>query len=97
MAWNEQRIAEVRKFLEGGGGLVLIHSATWTMPEPSREIADLTGVGGFVKYRHGPITLTISQADHPICRGLPPASSLRTRATGRRLRRQTPLACRSWP
>ncbi len=71
LAWNEQRIAEVRKFLEGGGGLVLIHSATWTRPEPTRDIADLTGVGGFVQYRHGPITLTISQTDHPICRGLP--------------------------
>ena len=71
MAWNEQRIADAREFLKRGGGLVLIHSATWTQPEPSLDIAELVGVGGFVKYRHGPIKLTISQPDHPICAGLP--------------------------
>ncbi len=72
LAWNQERTAEVRKFLERGGGFVLIHSATWTRPEPSQAVADLTGVGGFVKYRHGPIELRISQLEHPICRGLPP-------------------------
>ena len=71
MAWNEQRIADARAFLQRGGGLVLIHSATWTQPEPSLDIAELVGVGGFVKYRHGPIKLTISQPDNPICAGLP--------------------------
>ncbi|NLX55649.1 MAG: ThuA domain-containing protein [Planctomycetaceae bacterium] len=76
LAWNEQRIAEARQFLKRGGGLVLIHSATWTMPEPSLDIAGLVGVGGFVKYRHGPIDLTIRQPDHPICAGLPPTIAL---------------------
>ena len=71
LGWNEQRMAEAREFLKRGGGLVLVHSATWTMPEPSLDIAELVGVGGFVKYRHGPIKLTISQPDHPICAGLP--------------------------
>ncbi|MHB8862873.1 MAG: ThuA domain-containing protein [Pirellulaceae bacterium] len=73
MAWNEQRIAEVQKFLKQGGGLVLIHSATWTRPEPSSAIAELTGVGGFVQYRHGPVTLAFNEPseEHPICRGIP--------------------------
>ncbi len=76
LAWNEERLAEVRKFLERGGGLVLIHSATWTRPGPLQEVADLTGVGGFVRYRHGPIELRISQVEHPICRGMPPVIRL---------------------
>jgi len=71
MAWDAQRVADARKFLQRGGGLVLIHSATWTQPEPSLDIAELVGVGGFTKYRHGPIKLTISKPDHPICTGLP--------------------------
>ena len=76
LGWNEQRMAEAREFLKRGGGLALVHSATWTMPEPSFDIAELVGVGGFVKYRHGPIKLTISQPDHPICAGLPPTIPL---------------------
>jgi type 1 glutamine amidotransferase len=71
MAWTSQRIADVREFLNRGGGLVLIHSATWTQPDPSLDVASLVGVGGFTKYRHGPIKLTISEPDHPICAGLP--------------------------
>lgn len=69
LAWNDQRIADARKFVERGGGLVLVHSATWADPSP--EIADLVGVGGFPKYRHGPIKLTITRPEHPICAGLP--------------------------
>ncbi len=71
IAWDAERIAQVRRFLQRGGGLVVIHSATWTQPAFSEELADLTGVGGFTKYRHGSIKLTITQPDNPICAGLP--------------------------
>lgn len=71
LAWDEQRLGQVRRFLERGGGLVLIHSATWTKPKPSADVAALAGVGGFEKWRHGALTLTIPAREHPICRGLP--------------------------
>ena len=71
LPWNAANHAELARFLDHGGGLVLIHSATWTMPGPDEEVAKLTGVGGFTKYRHGPIELKIAAPDDPICRGLP--------------------------
>jgi type 1 glutamine amidotransferase len=72
LTWTEPRLEQLRRYLERGGGLVLIHSATWTKPKPSPDVAGLTGVGGFQRWRHGPLTLKILQAEHPVCRGLPP-------------------------
>lgn len=69
--WSLSHRAQLRAYLERGGGLVLIHSATWTMPEPDSEIAALIGVGGFTRWRHGPVQIEITAPDHPICRGLP--------------------------
>ena len=69
--WTVNRIAQVRRYLEDGGGLVLIHSATWTKPKPSPEVARVTGVGGFELYRHGPVRLDVVASKHPICSGLP--------------------------
>ena len=46
LQWSDQRLAQVKEYLQGGGGLVLIHSATWTKPKPSDEVAELVGVGG---------------------------------------------------
>lgn len=71
LKWDPQRIEQVRKYLAQGKGLVLIHSATWTKPKPSAEVASVTGVGGFQRYRHGVIKLQIEKPDHPICVGLP--------------------------
>ena len=71
MPWNAERLEEVERFLARGGGLVLIHSANWTRPEPSPEVAELTGSGGFQFWRHGEMEIEIVAADHPICRGLP--------------------------
>ena len=71
LAWNDERLAQVRRYLQAGGGLVLIHSATWTRPQPSREVAEMLGIGGFRRYRHGPVRLDIAAPDHPICQGLP--------------------------
>jgi len=72
LAWTPGRVAEVRQYLRRGGGLVLVHSATWTKPAPSPEVAALVGVGGFQRWRHGLIELEMSSPTHPIGAGLPP-------------------------
>ena len=71
LKWDQDRIAQVRRHLERGRGLVLIHSATWVKPAPSPEVAGLVGVGGFRKYRHGAVTLDLLSPEHPILAGLP--------------------------
>jgi len=73
LKWDTQRIEQLRNYLARGKGLVLIHSATWTKPKPSAEVASVTGVGGFQRWRHGVIKLQIEKTDHPICVGLPRA------------------------
>ncbi|MHB8900120.1 MAG: ThuA domain-containing protein [Thermoguttaceae bacterium] len=42
-----------------------------TKPGPSADVARLVGVGGFQRWRHGPLRLEMAAADHPICCGLP--------------------------
>lgn len=69
--WTEERLAQAFRYLDQGGGLVLIHSATWTKPKPSPNVAKVTGIGGFQLYRHGPVRLTIAAPEHPICSELP--------------------------
>lgn len=71
LQWTDQRLAQVRQYLKRGGGLVLIHSATWTKPKPSEEVAELVGVGGFQLFRHGEVRLRVTTPEHPICAGLP--------------------------
>lgn len=71
LAWTPERIAQVDRYLQRGGGLVVIHSATWTRPQPTAEVADVLGVGGFRRWRHGSMVLETMQPEHPICRGLP--------------------------
>lgn len=71
LKWDTQRIEQVRNYLARGKGLALIHSATWTKPKPSADVASVTGVGGFQRWRHGVIKLRIEKPDHPICVGLP--------------------------
>ena len=71
LKWNEARKQQVARFLERGGGLVLIHSATWTFPKPDAAVAALVGIGGFTKYRIGSVTVKLTAPDHPIARGLP--------------------------
>lgn len=69
--WTPDRLAQLRQYLERGGGLVLIHSATWTKPKPSAEVAEVVGVGGFERWRHASFQVDIWDRDNPICRGLP--------------------------
>jgi type 1 glutamine amidotransferase len=71
LAWNDERKQQLRRYLDRGGGLVIIHSATWTRPKADPEVAALVGVGGFTRYRHGPMQLEIVASGHPICKGLP--------------------------
>ena len=71
LSWTDEHQRQVKQYLERGGGLVLIHSATWTKPKASADVATLVGVGGFTRYRHGSMEVEIATPDHPICRGLP--------------------------
>jgi len=71
LKWNDDSRGRVKDYLSRGGGLVLLHSATWTMPGPSGQVADLVGIGGFTRYRHGRVDLELSDTGHPICLGLP--------------------------
>ena len=48
----------------------------WTKPEPSPAVAALAGVGGFQRWRHGAVALEVTDAQHPICAGLPPTIRL---------------------
>jgi type 1 glutamine amidotransferase len=71
LKWTDERKQQLRRFLDRGGGWVAIHAATWTKPIPDPCVAALTGVGGFTRFRHGPVNVEITAPDHPICRGLP--------------------------
>ena len=70
IGWNEQKFKDLETYLARGGGFFMVHSATWTKPSPSSELAGLTGVGGFTRWREGLIELKVA-VDHPVCLGLP--------------------------
>jgi len=71
LVWTEARKQQVAKYLERGGGFVLIHSSTWTKPRADLGVAALMGVGGFTRYRCGEVRVEMAAPDHPICRNLP--------------------------
>jgi len=71
IAWTDKKLAQMRQYLQTGGGLVLLHSATWTKPGPMASVAEVTGVGGFSLYRRGDVKLEIVNPKHPVCDGLP--------------------------
>mgnify|MGYP000988319978 CR=1 FL=1 len=71
LTWTPSRKNQVADYLARGGGMVLIHSATWTRPKADPEVAALVGVGGFERYRHGEVRVELAAPEHPICRGLP--------------------------
>lgn len=71
LPWTPARKKQIADYLAHGGGLVLIHSATWTKPKADPEVAALVGVGGFTRYRHGEVRAELAAPDHPLCRGLP--------------------------
>ncbi len=79
--WNEERLQQLERYLAGGGGVVVIHSATYTgrllADEPNDRVAAVTGLvyDRAIKYRHGAVELNLVAKDHPICLGLPPRIS----------------------
>jgi len=77
LPWSPPRKEQMRAYLARGGGVVLIHSATWTLPKADPEVAALVGIGGFTRYRHGDVRLETVGSGHPVCRDLPPALLLK--------------------
>jgi type 1 glutamine amidotransferase len=71
LKWNSERIKQVDRYLSAGKGLVVVHPASWTKPEPSPEVARLIGISGYKLYRHGIVDLKITAPANPICLGLP--------------------------
>jgi type 1 glutamine amidotransferase len=75
--WSDERIGQIERFLDRGGGFVVIHSATYTAltlpPSGNDRRLGLTGLvfDGTIQVRHGPVELKITARDHPICVGLP--------------------------
>ena len=74
--WTEERNAELKEFLARGGGFVSIHQSCVVPDKPglANEVAGLLGLSwnwDTTRWRHGPMNLDITQADHPICLGLP--------------------------
>ncbi len=74
--WDEKKLADLRSFLERGGGFVLLHPAV-VVPEGSNitdRAAALLGLAweyNYTRWRHGAMDLKIAATDHPICLGLP--------------------------
>jgi len=82
-SWNDQQIKRVQRYLTQGGGLVVVHPATFTdrnlIESGRRDVAALTGVAfdlATIMVRHGPVDLNIVAGEHPICLGLPSRISL---------------------
>jgi len=71
LRWTTERIERMRSYLHRGGGLVVVHPASWTLPKGTAEVAELLGIGGYEFYRHGPVDVQITAPEHPICLGLP--------------------------
>ena len=72
--WSEDRYREVDAFLQRGGGLLMLHSASIADKEPE-ALAKRIGLAfqpGRSKYRHGALDLKlVATADNPITRDLP--------------------------
>ena len=74
--WDEQRLEDLQGFLSRGGGFVILHPAV-IIPKGKNitdQVTKLIGLAweyDYTRWRHGPMDLKISAADHPICAGLP--------------------------
>jgi type 1 glutamine amidotransferase len=71
--WNDASYKQLDKFLQRGGGVVLLHSAT--IADNPEQFARRVGVAyrTLIKFRHGPLDLNVpaAAADHPVMRGFP--------------------------
>jgi putative heme-binding domain-containing protein len=71
--WSAERYQQLDAYLEQGGGIVLLHSATIADKDPEQLAAriGLAAQPGPTKYLHCPLDLKIvAAADHPITHGL---------------------------
>lgn len=79
--WSRDRVEGLRAYLERGGGLVLIHSGTYTAEDLTvGDVHGQTALTGLsldrlIRVRLGAIAAKITAAEHPICLGLPPVIS----------------------
>ncbi len=75
--WSDERMDQLDAFLARGGGVVVIHSATYTPlklpPDEENRRTELTGLvyDGNIQVRHGEMEVKIAAPEHPICTGLP--------------------------
>jgi type 1 glutamine amidotransferase len=71
--WTDEQYEQLDRFLERGGGLVMLHSATIanTAPERLAERIGLSAQPGRTKYLHAPFDLVVQTPDHPLMAGLP--------------------------
>ncbi len=70
-AWNPDRKTELDAYLQRGGGAVFIH---WAIEgrDFAPELAECIGLASnskALKYRHGALTMSFPNAEHPITRG----------------------------
>lgn len=69
--WTGERLAELDRFLDRGGGVVALHPAV-IPKENAEELAKRLGLAwkpGLTKFRHGPLRLDVV-LNHPITAGL---------------------------
>lgn len=74
--WSKDRNAELAKFLSNGGGFVAIHQSCVVADGAGLEdeVSGMIGLSwhwDYTRWRHGPMNLDITQANHPITLGLP--------------------------
>jgi len=67
--WDDAKLAQLKTYLERGGGFVIIHMPVW---HASPVLLSLVGTAyqDGSQYRHGPVALRLA-GRHPICLGLP--------------------------
>jgi putative heme-binding domain-containing protein len=66
--WNEERYKQLDRFLQRGGGVVVLHSASIADQEPEK-LAKRLGLAfqpGRSKYRHGPLDLKFTPKAKPV-------------------------------
>lgn len=77
-AWTAAKAADLDRFLQRGGGLVLLHFAVHGKDDV-QLYADRVGLAAKfppAKYRHGAVRLEFPDQDHPIVRGFQPLDLL---------------------
>ncbi len=71
--WSAERLKQLDDFLERGGGVVVLHSATISDNDPERlsQTIGLASQSKRSKYLHTPLDLKFSEAKNPIAENFP--------------------------